>query len=82
MGKKRDERPEFFGWQSCRILASTLETLSVPYRIKQYLLAKTFRGELVLQDPTDEPANILLERIQKEKSESSLRSKHARQKRR
>jgi len=29
------------------------------------VLAKTFRGQLVPQDPTDEPAEKLLERIRK-----------------
>jgi type I restriction enzyme, S subunit len=32
-------------------------------RIEQAALAKAFRGELVPQDPTDEPASVLLERI-------------------
>ena len=32
------------------------------------LLARAFRGHLVLQDPTDEPAEKLLERIKKENS--------------
>ena len=31
----------------------------------QSILAKAFRGELVPQDPSDEPANKLLERIKK-----------------
>lgn len=35
------------------------------------ILAKAFRGELVPQDPNDEPANVLLERIRTE------RAKHA-----
>jgi type I restriction enzyme S subunit len=32
-------------------------------RLTPALLAKAFRGELVPQDPTDEPASVLLERI-------------------
>jgi type I restriction enzyme S subunit len=36
-------------------------------RLEQSTLAKAFRGELVSQDPNDEPASILLERIQKER---------------
>lgn len=33
-------------------------------RLTPSILAKAFRGELVPQDPTDEPASVLLERIQ------------------
>ncbi len=39
-----------------------LETLN------QSILAKAFRGELVPQDPNDEPASVLLERIREEKA--------------
>ena len=42
---------------SCNNLNSSLEKLN------KSLLAKAFRGELVAQDPTDEPASVLLERI-------------------
>ena len=37
-------------------------------RLEQATLAKAFRGELVPQDPNDEPASVLLERIRAEKA--------------
>ncbi len=36
-------------------------------KMPQSILAKAFRGELVAQDPTDEPASVLLERIKAKK---------------
>lgn len=39
------------------------------------ILAKTFRGELVPQDPNDEPASILLERIRQEKERQAVAPK-------
>lgn len=36
-------------------------------KIDQAILVKAFRGELVTQDPNDEPVSILLEKIKKEK---------------
>lgn len=36
--------------------------------LTQSLLAKAFRGELVPQDPTDEPASVLLERIRTQRA--------------
>jgi type I restriction enzyme S subunit len=35
--------------------------------IDQAILSKAFRGELVPQDPKDEPASVLLDRIRQEK---------------
>lgn len=37
-------------------------------RLDQAILAKAFRGELVPQDPADEPAGVLLERIRAERA--------------
>lgn len=37
------------------------------------LLAKAFRGELVPQDPNDEPASVLLERIRVEREAADLK---------
>jgi type I restriction enzyme S subunit len=42
-------------------------------KLSQSVLAKAFRGELVPQDPSDEPAEKLLARIMKEKNEKSQR---------
>lgn len=40
-------------------------------KLTQSILAKAFRGELVLQDPNDEPAEKLLERVKAEKEKQS-----------
>lgn len=38
-------------------------------KLTQSILAKAFRGELVAQDPNDEPASVLLERIRTRRAE-------------
>ena len=40
-------------------------------KLSQSILAKAFRGELVPQDPNDEPASVLLERIRSERQANS-----------
>ena len=45
------------------IRESLLELFSEAESIDQSILAKAFRGELVPQDPSDEPAAVLLDRI-------------------
>ncbi len=42
-------------------------------RLTQSILAKAFRGELVPQDPNDEPASVLLERIREERGKKQDR---------
>jgi len=40
-------------------------------RLESAVLGKAFRGELVAQNPTDEPASVLLERIRLQRAEAS-----------
>ncbi|WP_241503291.1 restriction endonuclease subunit S [Komagataeibacter melaceti] len=42
--------------------------LSLLERLESALLAKAFRGELVPQDPDDEPASVLLDRVRAERA--------------
>jgi type I restriction enzyme S subunit len=50
-------------------------------QLTQSLLAKAFRGELVRQDPNDEPASVLLERIKAERTEGETEGKGGAKKR-
>lgn len=61
-------------------LAEQLETRYANARaqidkLTQSILAKAFRGELVPQDPDDEPASILLKRIRNKGEENNIRRK-------
>jgi len=44
-------------------------------KLAQSILAKAFRGELVEQDPDDEPASMLLEKIKSEKGRMSIQNR-------
>jgi len=47
-------------------------------RLSQSILAKAFRGDLVPQDPNDEPAEKLLERIRRERLKHKGKKIHGR----
>lgn len=49
--------------------------------LDQSILAKAFRGELVPQDPNDEPASVLLERIRAEREKLGQSNKKGRSRR-
>jgi type I restriction enzyme S subunit len=46
-------------------------------RLRQSILAKTFSGQLVPQDPNDEPASVLLSRIREERATNASRRQRA-----
>ena len=50
-------------------------TLKQSDRLRQSILKRAFEGTLVLQDPTDEPADKLLERIREEKTKRETQNK-------
>lgn len=51
-----------------RLEAEATRARALLDRLESALLAKAFRGELVPQDPNDEPAQTLLDRIRKERA--------------
>jgi type I restriction enzyme S subunit len=55
-----------FSWIE-RLATETTNARKLIDYLDQAVLAKAFRGELVPQDPNDEPATVLLERIKQER---------------
>ncbi|MBU1979609.1 MAG: restriction endonuclease subunit S, partial [Gammaproteobacteria bacterium] len=51
-----------------RLIPSIEKMVLRTRRVEQSVLSKAFRGELVPQDPNDEPASLLLERIKAERA--------------
>jgi type I restriction enzyme S subunit len=58
-----------FSWVD-RICSETNSARKLIEHLDQSILAKAFRGELVPQDPKDEPARVLLERIKAEREDN------------
>lgn len=54
-----------------RLEAEAARARALLDRLEAAILAKAFRGELVPQDPNDEPASVLLERIRAQRAASS-----------
>lgn len=51
-----------------RLAAEAKRALELVGKLDEAILAKAFRGELVPQDPNDEPASVLLDRIKAERA--------------
>jgi type I restriction enzyme S subunit len=56
-----------FAWID-RLAAEATSASKLVDKLDQAVLAKAFRGELVPQDPNDEPASVLLDRIRAERA--------------
>jgi type I restriction enzyme S subunit len=59
-----------FAWID-RLAAEASSAAKLLAHLDQAILAKAFRGELVAQDPTDEPASALLARISSERQSTA-----------
>jgi len=57
-----------FAWIE-RVASEATDAYKLIDHLEQAVLAKAFQGELVLQDPNDEPASALLERIRAGRTE-------------
>jgi type I restriction enzyme, S subunit len=62
-----------FNWID-RLATETTSARKLIDHLDQAVLAKAFRGELVPQDPNDEPASVLLERIRASRQVTPARS--------
>jgi type I restriction enzyme S subunit len=68
-------RLQVFLTTSDKLEAALSETYRELDRLDHSILAKAFRGELVPQDPSDEPASVLLERIRVQREQQGKATK-------
>src|SRR6516162_4903462 len=61
-----------------RLAAESRSATALWERLDQAILAKAFGGEVMPQDPSDEPAPVLLERVRADQTKSRLRRVQAR----
>ena len=61
-----------------RLVAEAAAARRLLDRLDEAILAKAFRGELVPQDPADEPASVLLERIRAERAAAPANARRGR----
>ena len=62
--------------------ATVEDSLKRAERLRQSILKKAFSGELVPQNPNDEPASVLLERIRAEREAAQVATTEKRRPRR
>lgn len=60
-----------------KMLSDIEENIRLSEALRQSILKKAFSGQLVEQDPNDEPAPVLLERIKAEKAQQQPKKKAA-----
>ena len=58
-----------------RLEATIEQNLERAKHLRQAILKRAFEGRLVPQDPSDEPASVLLERIRKERGAAGVEGK-------
>ena len=63
-----------------RLASEATKALKLADRLDQRILAKAFAGELVPQDPNDEPASVLLDRIREARANAPKKTRPRRTK--